>query len=38
MVATPGRLADLLERKDCHLAASVRALVRLHPPHVLLHP
>ena len=27
VVATPGRLADLLERKDCHLAAGVRSLV-----------
>ncbi|XP_011403344.1 PREDICTED: ATP-dependent RNA helicase DDX55-like [Amphimedon queenslandica] len=26
VVATPGRLADLLERKDCHLAAGVRSL------------
>ena len=27
VVATPGRLADLLERRDCQLAAGVRSLV-----------
>ena len=27
VIGTPGRLADLLERKDCNLAASVKSLV-----------